>query len=48
MATEASRLFSILWLMPADDSWKWIPSITVDCEEVPEGEEGVDITIERL
>jgi hypothetical protein len=46
--TEGSRLFSILSLMPEDDSWQWIPSMTVDCEAVPVGEEGIDITIERL
>lgn len=34
--------------MPEDDSRQFIPSIHIECVEVPKGEEGADIVIERI
>lgn len=35
-------------LLPQDDSRQWIPSLRVDVEEVPRGQEGAQIIIERI
>ena len=48
MQTGCSRLSWIASLMPGDDSWKWVPDLTVHCEKVAKGQEGCEITIERI
>lgn len=45
--TDAQRLALTLSL-PHDDCWTAIPELIVTSELVADGEEGVDITIERL
>lgn len=45
---EASQLSSILSLLPEDDCWSCVPSIQIETEFVPKGEEGFDLEIERL
>jgi len=47
-STGSSRRSLIASLLPEDDSRQWIPRILVECAEVAPGEEGVDLTIERL
>ncbi len=47
-ATEHSLHSWIASSMPLDDSRQWIPEIHVTVEEVPKGEEGAEIKIERL
>lgn len=42
------RLASLIALCPLDDSWQWVPEITVKAEFVTPGNEGADILIERL
>lgn len=48
MLTAHSRHSLIASSVPADDSRQWIPEIHVRCIEVPEGEEGAEIIIERI
>ena len=47
MQTGCSPLSWIASLLPEDDSWKWVPDLTVHCEKVKKGQEGCEITIEQ-
>jgi hypothetical protein len=47
MLTMAQLRFLIASL-PQDDDWKHIPIITITAIKVPKGEEGADVTIQRL
>ena len=46
--TTQQRLSWIVSNMPWDDSWTWIPEITVRATKVPRGQEGATITIEKV
>lgn len=35
-------------LLPLDDGWRHIPEINIRCVQVPKGQEGAEIVIERL
>jgi hypothetical protein len=39
---------NIKYIAPIDDSWKWIPSISIANQIVPKGEEGATIAITPL
>ena len=47
-ATGCLQQFVIASSMPADDSWQWIPEISVRVVKVAPGEEGCDILLTRL
>jgi len=47
-STACSRRSSIALLLPEDDSRQWIPRILIESSQAAPGEEGVDVTIERL
>ncbi|MDQ5979492.1 MAG: hypothetical protein QG602_2466 [Verrucomicrobiota bacterium] len=46
--TGLSALSQIASLLPLDDSRKWIPAHCVSTQLVSKGNEGADITIERI
>jgi hypothetical protein len=46
--TEAQQLCWIASSTPADDSYQWIPEIHLLARRVEKGDEGANITIERL
>ena len=41
-------LRSLIALLPADDNWKCIPVIHIQCIKVKSGEEGAQITIQEI
>ena len=45
---DASRRFSIVSSMPADDCWTRIPDTVIHCEKCEPGQEGCTVVIERI
>ncbi len=48
ISMACSRQSLIASYLPGDDSRQWIPRILIECTDVELGDEGVDLTIERL
>lgn len=48
ISTESRPVSSMRSLLPEDDCWTQVPELIVSGELVAPGEEGCDITIERL
>lgn len=47
-STAHTLLSRIAWLLPLDDSRKWIVSLSVSMQLVVKGQEGADITVTRV